>query len=282
MDDFSPQQFYKNQGQISHAGRFEDKFDPLPDDLFSIIKALQGLVLHPSWAAAYGLDLARPRQNETGIRTVQDKLEKLFTLCDLPLTEPRPPAKRLVGNCRDFALLLTAILRHKGMAARARCGFARYFEKHKFIDHWVTEIWQADGQKWLRVDGQLDEMQMERLKIKFDPLNLPAADFWLAGKAWQHIRNHEIDPMRFGIFQWWGRDFVKASVIRDFLALNKVELMPWDNFLLMDKKFSQYDATEKALIDRLAIHSSGDDRDFVMLRAGFLTHATKFLPRYFF
>ena len=47
----------------------------------------------------------------------------------------------MVGVCRHFTLLHVAMLRAHGVAARARCGFGAYFEKGKFVDHWVTEYW---------------------------------------------------------------------------------------------------------------------------------------------
>ena len=50
----------------------------------------------------------------------------------------------MVGVCRHFTLLHVAMLRAQGVPARARCGFGAYFEKGKFVDHWVTEYWN-DG-----------------------------------------------------------------------------------------------------------------------------------------
>jgi Transglutaminase-like superfamily len=39
----------------------------------------------------------------------------------------RPPQTRLPGNCRHFTVLMTALLRAHGTAARARCGFGGYY-----------------------------------------------------------------------------------------------------------------------------------------------------------
>ena len=33
----------------------------------------------------------------------------------------------------------------QGMPARARCGFGAYFEKGKYVDHWVTEYWNESA-----------------------------------------------------------------------------------------------------------------------------------------
>jgi hypothetical protein len=80
----------------------------------------------------------------------------------------------------------------------------------------------------MMVDSQLDSFQKEALKIKFDPLDVPADEFLTAGKAWKMCRSGEADPDRFGIFDMHGLRFVWGDVVRDFLALNKVEVLPWD------------------------------------------------------
>jgi transglutaminase-like putative cysteine protease len=40
--------------------------------------------------------------------------------------------------------LFVALIRRKGVPARARCGFADYFEPGKHLDHWVGEYWNSD------------------------------------------------------------------------------------------------------------------------------------------
>jgi hypothetical protein len=78
------------------------------------------------------------------------------------------------------------------------------------------------------VDAQLDEFQREALGITFDPLDVPRDQFIGAGRAWQRCRAGEADPQRFGFFEWHGIWFVRGNLIRDFLALNKIEILPWD------------------------------------------------------
>lgn len=78
------------------------------------------------------------------------------------------------------------------------------------------------------VDAQLDELQRKVLEIKFDPCDVPADQFLVAGKAWQMCRQGQVDPEQFGIFDMHGLDFIRGNVVRDLLALNKVEVLPWD------------------------------------------------------
>jgi hypothetical protein len=277
----NPHDFYALQGQISDPGEFSHHFDTLPDDLPGIIAAIQGVMLHLHWATRYGITLNRVREEEANLRTVRDRLAKIFELQDAPLTEPRPLSKKTVGTCRDFTLLLTSILRQRGIPARARAGFGTYFTPGHFEDHWVCEYWHADESRWVMVDPQLDALQCEALSIDFDPLNMPHIKFITGGQAWQRCRAKRVDPNRFGIFNMRGLDFVKGDLIRDFLALNKIEILPWDNFKLIAKSFRDMNAEEKDLMDRLARISSGEDQDFILLRAAFVTNQGRILPEYF-
>ena len=88
------------------------------------------------------------------------------------------------------------MLRAQGVAARARCGFGAYFEKGKFVDHWVTEYWNEAQKRWVLVDPQLDARQRELFKVTFDPLDVPRDQFLVAGDAWQLCRGGKADPAR--------------------------------------------------------------------------------------
>ena len=43
----------------------------------------------------------------------------------------------------------------------------------------------------------------------------------------------KLTPDQFGIFDWHGQWFVQDNLVRDFLSLNKIELLPWDGWGLM-------------------------------------------------
>src|SRR5262249_23063596 len=139
-----------------------------------------------------------------------------------------PPARRAVGVCRHFTLLLVAILRHKGYAARSRCGFGGYFEKGRYLDHWVGECWNAGEKRWVLVDAQLDDVQRRLVKIEVDPLDVPRDRFLVAGDAWSLCRAEVDDPDAFGIMDMKGWWFIAGNVVRDIAALNRMEMLPWD------------------------------------------------------
>jgi hypothetical protein len=277
----NPQEYYAAQGQISHPGSYASHLDSLPGSLPELVEAIQGLILHVYWAERYGITLNRIRKEETNLRLIKDRLAKLLEMSAEPLAQTRQLTQKTVGTCRDFALMLTAILRHQNVPARARAGFGTYFTKGRYEDHWICEYWRADEVRWVTVDPQLDALQIETLSIDFNPLDLPPGAFITGAKAWQLCRSKAADPNLFGIFNLKGLDFVKGNLIRDFLALNKIEILPWDNFMLIEKKFLKMNPGEKALMDRLATISSGDDRDFLLARAAFTANKDQLLPSYF-
>jgi len=191
------------------------------------------------------------RHDELEIRRASDMIARILTLDARPLAEPRPPERRLFGNCRDFTVLLTALLRAHGLPVRARCGFGAYFNPPSFEDHWVAEVWDDTRATWHLVDAQLDARQIEAMRIQFDPLDVPRTQFLVAGDAWQRCRSGRADPQRFGILDMRGLWFVRGNLVRDLAALAKRELLPWDGWGIMAVR-EDGDAAEMALLDRVA------------------------------
>jgi len=66
------------------------------------------------------------------------------------------------------------------------------------------------------------------LGISFDPLDVPRDQFLTAGVAWQMCRTGQDNPDHFGIFNMRGLWFVRGNLVRDLLALNTIEILPWD------------------------------------------------------
>ncbi len=220
--------YYAQPGPMTAPGPYVHLLDALPADIPSLVKTLQGMMMHIFWAESYGVTLSDARKAEVNLRYVDKQLARIVELDDCPLTEARSQERKLVGNCRDFSVMLTAFLRHQGVPARARCGFGTYFLPDHYEDHWVCEYWNAAQSRWVLVDAQLDDVMLEALKPDFDPLDTPRDRFIVGGKAWQLCRNGEANPDDFGIFDMHGLEFVRGDLLRDFLAFSKVEILPWD------------------------------------------------------
>jgi hypothetical protein len=268
--------FYSQPGLMTDSAEHGDLLDDLPRDVHALCRIVQGLMLHIFWAERYGAKLTPARQEEVQIRRFDAKLARIRALDGRPLTESRPLDRRLVGNCRDFSLLLCAILRHQGVPARARCGFGTYFLPGHFEDHWVCEVWSEDQERWVMVDPQLDDLQCEALGIDFSPVDMPPGRFVSGGAAWQLARSGQADPDSFGIMDMHGLWFIRGDLVRDLLALNKIEILPWDPWGLMavaedtaaeDTAAEDTAAEEMALLDEIAALCVGGHEAFPRLRS---------------
>jgi len=116
-----------------------------------------------------------------------------MALRDQPLTKTRELPERMVGVCRHYAVLYAALLRHHGVPARARAGFARYLGPG-WGDHWITERW--DG-RWVRDDAQIGAVARTKLELRFDPADMPPGEFLTGAEAWLRCRAGEADPEAF-------------------------------------------------------------------------------------
>ena len=232
LDKTAPQtdllNFYAQPGPMTDPHDQAHLFTDLPTDIPSLVKVVQGVMVHIFWAERYGLTLSDERKQEVNLRFIPKILARINELDPQPLTVARDLDHKFVGNCRDHTTLLCSILRYQGVPARARCGFGAYFNPGTYEDHWVCEYWNTDQQRWILVDAQLDQFQQDQLHITFDPLDVPPDQFVIAGRGWQLIRSGEVEPELFGIFDWRGQWFAQNNLVRDFLALNKIELLPWD------------------------------------------------------
>src|SRR5262249_47765430 len=146
-----------------------------------------------------------------------------------PLGVARPPERRFIGICRDYALLACAALRHHGVAARLRIGFGSYFTPAFLEDHVVCEYFGADG-SWRLLDPELSERVRAHFGIAFDPPDVPRDAFLVAGEAWRRIRRGELAADTCGVSSIGlaGAGFVASNVLRDLAALNKREMLQWD------------------------------------------------------
>jgi len=258
--------YFARYGKLTHPGSCADLYTDLPSDVPALVQVVQGLLVHVFWAERYGLNLTEERKGEVQLRSMQRRLARTLELDPGPLTAPRPNDKKIVGNCRDFAVTLASMLQSKGIPARPRCGFGVYFIPDHYEDHWVCEYWnQAEG-RWILVDAQLDSLQCEVMKIPFNPLDVPRDQFIVGGAAWQMCRAGQADPDQFGIFDMKGMDFVKGDFLRDVASLNKVELLPWDCWGMIFMDYNTLPPDDLSLLDRLADLTCGDIPDFEAVR----------------
>lgn len=243
---------FRLQGPVTDPGPHAAALADLTGGIDEAVRVVQGLLVHVFWVGRYGLTLTPERQAEVNLRTARRILDRALELEPSPIAVPRPPERRVVGNCRDHTVLLTAVLRDRGVPARARCGFATYFQPDHYEDHWVCEWWDASRDRWVLTDAQLDGLQREALGLDFDPLDTPRDQFVVAGEAWRLCRTGAADPDSFGIHDLKGLPFVLGDLVRDVLALTGEEILPWDGRAIMVPLDGEVPQADLPLLDRLA------------------------------
>lgn len=256
MPPVSPDRFLA-AGPMTDPAELSDLLADAPRDVPGIAAFVQNLILHQHWAPAYRMRLSAERIEEAHTRSLHDMLALLRRHDPRPLAFVRTLYQRMVGNCRHFSLVTVALLRRAGIPARARCGFAYYFQPDFGVDHWVAEFW--NGTAWQMMDAQLDAAQRAMLRLEFDPLDLPAGQFLVAGQAWRRCRAGTADPERFGILDMKGLWFVAGNLLRDVAALNGMEMLPWDVWGAMIEPGETPPPEKLALFDRLAALTADPD-----------------------
>ncbi|MEU7140384.1 transglutaminase domain-containing protein [Nocardia sp. NPDC046473] len=247
---------YNSPGQLTSLhGVDPAALAQIPTDIIDICRLAPGLVIQPRDAQT--LDLPPERFSENQIRPAVKLVDTLLALNPAPLTVQRAPDHRVIGTCRHFAAISCALLRHRGIAARVRCGFATYFQHGRGLDHWITEYWHDVERRWVRIDTEiLGRSILER------PEDLRAGEFLSGGEAWIAFRAGRIDAATFGVGGTanWGPAEIRGNAIKDLAALNKVEMLPWDEWGRMTASYNGETGPDyDAFLDTIAVTAAGDD-----------------------
>ncbi|MFF2555506.1 transglutaminase domain-containing protein [Nocardia sp. NPDC058058] len=226
-----------------------------PTEVLEICRWASTLVIQPHDAKVLGLPAERFGENQ--IRQANRLIAALLELDPAPFDLARDPSRRVIGTCRHFAVLSCALLRYRGIASRVRCGFATYFQPGQGVDHWVTEYRDDTHDRWVRINSEIISQD-----ILENPEDLGAGEFLSGGEAWAAYREGRIDPATFGVYgtQNWGPAEIRGNAVKDLAALNKFEMLPWDEWGRMTASYD--DATGPdydELIDAIAAACIRDD-----------------------
>lgn len=152
--------------------------------------------------------------------------------------------KLVCAKCRDYTMLCVALIRAAGIPARARCGFATYFELGGYTDHWVVEYWDKDRQGWHLLDAQTKRYDLQ------------TGQFINAATAWQLYRKYGFSADLFGFtsvpeFAETGTSYLIGNMVRDVSALLKEELSYVEDFPMKQKDYP-LNETNLALLDKIS------------------------------
>lgn len=278
-----PHSYFARQSPFTDPGHMSHLLDGLPDDIPTLRRIASGLVVHYRADDPAALGIPEARIEEINTRYAEAMLRRIVELDDRPLTEERPKQNRLVGCCRDFTVLFLSMLRHKGIPARGRVGFASYFTPGWNVDHEVAEVWDADERRWRLIDAELDDRHVDPNDgFSFDALDLPRDRFLVAGEAWARCRSGEADPERFvvdpglEIPQTRGWLQLRHNLVQDLAALNRAEMLLWDTWgMLNDDPIT---ADEWDLLDSVAALTRQDDPPLGDVEALYVSEADLAVP----
>ena len=240
--------YYRRQSRLTDPGAKLHLLRGLPADVAAMARVIGGVMVHRDCTRRFGFALPEQRREEANIRYVEAILDYLGTL------DERPPEERFAGTCRDFVVLLCAMVRAAGVPARARAGFAGYFTAGFFDDHWVVEIWD-DHRGWRLIDAQVASAPKGTYTdADVDALDVPRDAFLVGGQAWQECRSgsRELDRIGTSAAGLTGMWEVQGNVVRDLASLNRVETLPWDTWGLIPVHYDQLDPADIDLLDRAA------------------------------
>ncbi|WP_299736427.1 transglutaminase domain-containing protein [uncultured Roseobacter sp.] len=247
MHQQNASQFYLRHGEWSDPKECVRSFDVVPGVVSAVTSTVQGILLHDYFGAhLYAEPPGEIAQASRATLPVSERLTSVHAFGKKPLTQARHTSSRSIGTCRDYALLTCSLLRHHGIAARVRCGFARYFHPPTYEDHWICEYQDAATKEWKMADAQLDEEHRKHLSITFDVNDLPKEQFLYPWHVWEQF-GHDFPRLEdFGQGDAKGLWFVRINLARDFLALTKQEVSDWDSWR------DQTDADKKAVREAIA------------------------------
>lgn len=265
MKDLDALSYYAQHSSLTDPGRYAYMFDLLAEeDVPGLARVVAGLIMHPSATELYG-EPPEPDNRGDGIRSVADTLEHLHGIDDAPLAVAREPRKRPRANCRNFAVLLVSMLRHREIPARKRVGFASYLPGPQNYIHEIAEYWDEARGRWVMVDPQNDDATLDAQRAYFESIGQPeradfdtfdiqvGESFYTGGLVWRSCRARDADPEGFRVGPDGGMLGIRISLLQDLDSLNKAELRSWDVWHeLMAKSEEKLAAKEKEWLDQAA------------------------------
>lgn len=232
---------YSTQSHVTDPGGMDYLFADLPAEIPELRRIASGLVTHYRADDLHAVGIPEERVQEINTRNVEPMLRRIIELDDHPLATERPKGQRLVGCCRDFTVLFVALLRHQGIPARARVGFAGYFVKDWFLDHEVAEVWDESEDRWRLIDPEVPDTFVDPSdETVIDAMDVPRDRMQVGGEAWARCRAGQANPERYvvdpgleiPVTRGWLQ--LRHNLVQDLAALNKREMILWDTWGILD------------------------------------------------
>ncbi len=251
---------HASQTRYSDPGPWGQLFDAVPPTIEGVSAMARNVVAH---YRAQESELPAESRGDISLRWVEAILATDQQRHPAPLSAARPLSERVQGCCRDHTLLSVAALRHHGVPARSRVGFATYIGETSWRhDHVIVEAWL--GGRWRRFDPEFPT-GWPALDDPTDIATGSASPFLSAAHVWMGYRAGTLDVNRFGVAEgvpiagdWFVHGYVIAEVAHRFGD----ELLLWDQWGAMTGDLTTCPPDHLALVDALAgLLVQADDGD---------------------
>jgi len=240
MDPGKPADPWRSQSAVTRIGRASGAIDEIPSNLSDHREVSQRLVAHYMGNSDGSTGpVTGERLKEVDLRYADAMFDRLLEMGSPNLSRDRPSEERLPGCCRDFAVLFVSMARHKGIPARVRMGYATYFKPSWFLDHVIAEVWDSGETRWRLIEPEITRAIVTR--VGFDPLDVPRDQFVTGPRAWIAARSGRIDPERFVVSPDLEDPYTRGwlslrhHVVQDLAALNKAEMLVWDQWGILNE-----------------------------------------------
>lgn len=268
---------YLKFSTFTYPGCYQKYFESLPNDVKKLGELISHQIIHrvtlkdgnknANKDERYGdmnkYPWYRLRCDDDIVPTAVAMTAELFRRDEKGFIKNRKVEDKLVVTCRYVAILITSILKSKGIPCRVRSGFAPYFFE-KSSDHWINQYWDMKQKQWITIDadGFFEDI------LAFNQYNIPEEEFDWAARVWLGIRNKKLKPSNF-VFAG-GENGLKASlraIIHDFHCLMNNEILYLQQPLYISNKFNKLTEKDFKEIDMLAkLMLSPDDNFYKLIK----------------
>ncbi len=267
---------YRKTGTFTYAGAYGDYFRSLPDDVSELGRLICGQVIHrvtlqegnanANANLIYGdmnrYPWYRMRCEDDVLLTAPALVSELFRLDARGFVKDRKVEHKIVVTCRYVSVLMSAILKAKGVPARCRAGFAPYFQEGVSMDHWINQYYSREEERWITFDA---DGFYEEGGMPLSQYDMPTDSFDWAAEAYLAVRSGETDGNRY-LFADSQKTRALGAVIRyllyDFHALMNHELTYSFLPAYLDGRIGNLSQGELQELDGLAKRLLEPDRYF--------------------
>ena len=275
--DNNLKQHYLSTGAYTYAGEYHSYFQSLPDDIMELGNLICSQVIHritlrdgntnANQSLIYGdmnlFPWYRHRCDDDIFLTAVAMTAELFRLDSRGFILDRKVENKLVVTCRYVSVLMSAILKAKGLPCRSRSGFAPYLVSGESFDHWINQYWDEDKRVWIGFDA---DGFFDKEALGFCQYDIPTGQFDWAADTWLKIREGKVDGKKF--FYAGGLRSLEAvirAIFYDFHALMNNEISYRFQPSYIDEKFSNLNEPDLIEIDELAKLMINPDENFEQL-----------------